>query len=535
MTKLPNGWAEATIGEIASYVSRGRSPKYVRHSDLPVINQRCVRWQGIDEQYLKFVDPLTVDRWNDERLVRVGDILWNSTGTGTIGRAAFYSGLRSYERAVVDSHVTIVRTSGGVDSTFLFNFIRSPNVQDIIADMQSGSTNQVELNRSEIIAALVPLPPLREQRRIVAKLDGLTARTARARTDLDRIPALVARYKQRLLALAFSGELTTGWREARRLPPPRAAMLADVVAVPVRNGLSVRGSDQPPGIRALRLSALRGSNVDLSDVRFLPITADQASRYEVREDDVLVSRGNGTRALVGIGARVPQVIETTIFPDTAFRIRLAAERVNPRWFVSIWNSPQVRIQLEDSAKTTAGIWKIAQSDLARVELLLPSLEEQVEIVRRVESAFGWLERMASDQAGASKLLIKLDAAILAKAFRGELVPQDPTDEPAGVLLERIKAELAGRGKQMRVRKPRKSMESADMARRLEEVLSEAADWLPAQEAFRRCGIADGAQTDDVEAVYAELRALDKAGRISVEPVLDPRGRKLHDRLKLRVA
>jgi type I restriction enzyme S subunit len=81
----------------------------------------------------------------------------------------------------------------------------------------------------------------------------------------------------------------------------------------------------------------------------------------------------------------------------------------------------------------------------KLELLVPPLEEQAEIVRRIESAFGWLDRVAADHAAAARLLPKLNAAILAKAFRGELAPQDLKDEPATVLLERIRAERQSEG------------------------------------------------------------------------------------------
>ena len=142
MSELPIGWVETTIGEVAPYVSRGRSPKYADRSDLPVINQKAVRWLGIEEQHLKFVDPTTWHQWDADRFVRRGDVLWNSTGTGTIGRATIFTGLPSFDRAVVDSHVTIVRPGPAVEPRYLFSFIRSPTVQDQIADMQSGSTNQ---------------------------------------------------------------------------------------------------------------------------------------------------------------------------------------------------------------------------------------------------------------------------------------------------------------------------------------------------------------------------------------------------------
>jgi type I restriction enzyme, S subunit len=88
MSNLPNGWINTKIEDIAEYVQRGKSPKYIDKSDLPVINQKCIRWSGVDPRYLKFIHPDQWDSWTSERFLREGDILWNSTGTGTIGRAA---------------------------------------------------------------------------------------------------------------------------------------------------------------------------------------------------------------------------------------------------------------------------------------------------------------------------------------------------------------------------------------------------------------------------------------------------------------
>ena len=122
--------------------------------------------------------------------------------------------------------------------------------------------------------------------------------------------------------------------------------------------------------------------------------------------------------------------------------------------------------------------------------------------------------------------------ILKAAFSGQLVPQDPADEPAGALLARIRAERAEQAKQPKSRKTKFSKEAVSMALKLIDVLTEAADWVPAQEAFRRCGIADGSVTDQIEILYAELRELDKAKRLAVEAVTDAQGRKLYDRLKL---
>ena len=113
-------------------------------------------------EHLKYVDPIQWGTWTEERFVLEGDILWNSTGTGTIGRAAIYTLLNGIEKIVVDSHVTIVRTKH-CNSHFLHYWIMSPMIQSKIDSMQSGSTNQVELSRAEVLKTSFPLPPFNEQ------------------------------------------------------------------------------------------------------------------------------------------------------------------------------------------------------------------------------------------------------------------------------------------------------------------------------------------------------------------------------------
>jgi len=348
----------------------------------------------------------------------------------------------------VSTQTTIaLQPSGAVVPSFLRSQLSAFHWPSVTATTAIPMLTIGKLDEIEVV-----VPPLAEQRRIVAKLDALIARTARARADLDRIPALATRYKQAVLAKAFSGELTAEWRSCRGLPEARMTKLADLVAEPVRNGLSVRGSDEPPGVRSLRLSALRGGAVNLDDVRFLPITEDRARRFLLRDGDILVSRGNGTKTLVGISALVGHVHEPTIFPDTAFRVRVAQDRVDPQWLSHIWSAPQARSQIEAVAKTTAGIWKVSQADLAGVELPFFELPEQIEMVRRLGHALAEIDRMTAEAAAARRLVDRLDQAVLAKAFRGELVPQDPVDEPAGVLLDRNRVERAAAPKAVRGRR-----------------------------------------------------------------------------------
>ena len=449
MSDLPEGWAEAEIGELAAYVSRGRSPKYVEKSALPVINQRCVRWHGVDETFVKFVDPATWQQWDDERFVRRNDILWNSTGTGTIGRAALFTELPSYDRAVVDSHVTIVRAGPAVDPTYLFGYIKSPAVQEKIEDMQSGSTNQVELNRSEILSTIVPVAPFPEQRRIVAKVDGLTARTARARKELDRIPTLIARYKQRLLALAFSGELTARWRHERGREFGEEVVLGDV-ATGFNYGTAAKSS--PSGIvPVLRMGNIQDGKLDWANLVY---TSDPAEieKYRLSAGDVLFNRTNSPE-LVGKTALFKGEREA-IYAGFLIRIR-CSDVLLPAFLSYCLNAPAGRAYCWHVKTDGVSQSNINAKKIAAFRFVLPSLDEQTEIVRRIEAAFGWLDRMTADHAAAVRLLPKLDAAILAKAFRGELVPQDPNDESASVLLARTKAEREAEAKKPKGRRGRK--------------------------------------------------------------------------------
>lgn len=200
-------WSQNSLNDLCKYIQRGKSPKYITHSTLPVINQKCIRWNELQIQYLKFIDPVQFESWIRERHVQPMDILWNSTGTGTIGRAYLYQGTE-LEDAVVDSHVTIVRADAKkINPNFLFFYIQSPFIQRKIEKMQSGSTNQVELARKEIQNIQVNLPSLPEQKAIVAKIETAFAAADKAERAISAALEQAKQLKQSILKRAFEGKL----------------------------------------------------------------------------------------------------------------------------------------------------------------------------------------------------------------------------------------------------------------------------------------------------------------------------------------
>ncbi|MDH4084696.1 MAG: restriction endonuclease subunit S [Nitrospira sp.] len=241
-SSLPEGWKGSTLADVAGYIQRGKGPKYIECSDLPVINQKCIRWFGIQKEHLKYVDPEQWNSWGEERYVRVGDVLWNSTGAGTIGRAALVKNLVPGEKYVVDSHVTIIRPKS-IDPQYVHYWIMSPAVQGSIESMQSGSTNQVELSKSAVEALPIPVAPPEQQKSIVAEIEKQFSRLDEAVANLKRVKANLKRYKASVLKAAVEGKLTEDWRKQHPNIEPAASLISRTPAPPRPNRWNSRSKD----------------------------------------------------------------------------------------------------------------------------------------------------------------------------------------------------------------------------------------------------------------------------------------------------
>ena len=169
---IPPTWRWVRLGAITSYIQRGKSPKYAASEGMPVISQKCVQWAGLDLSVAKLITRESHADYEAFRFIGEDDLLWNSTGTGTIGRVIRV--VDPPEALVCDSHVTVVRCLH-VNAEYVRTWLRSDHVYGSIEGRAAGSTNQVELTAQMAAGQVVPLPPLDEQRRIVAKVDELMA------------------------------------------------------------------------------------------------------------------------------------------------------------------------------------------------------------------------------------------------------------------------------------------------------------------------------------------------------------------------
>jgi type I restriction enzyme, S subunit len=411
MSGLPEGWAETTLGDIATLRGEKTSPASV--PDAPFI--------GLED-----IEP------NTSRILKVGKGSDVKSAVAMFSAGdVLYSRLRPYLNKVAvaefdgiaSAEILVIQPTEVTTAEFVRRRIMTPEFLDFAALLDKGDRPRV--NYPEISRFPIALPPLPEQKRIVAKVDGLTARTARARADLARIPTLIARYKQRLLALAFSGDAEP------QLPLERL----------VSEGLIglVRSKEEQSAV--VGVPYIRMQHYDLEgrwnakDLTFVKATSAEANRFALRKGDLLFNTRNSVE-LVGKVALCPAEVEGYLFNNNILRIRFTPD-VLPEFAFRQMQAPVFRGHLEGQKSATTSVAALYQRNLYQTPLWVPPVEQQTEIARRIESAFNWLDRVAADHAAAAKLLPKLDAAILAKAFRGELVPQDPTDEPATLLLARI--------------------------------------------------------------------------------------------------
>ena len=173
---IPVNWAWVRLDDICSFIHRGKSPKYSLIKKYPVVAQKCNQWSGFSIEKAKFIEPQSISSYKEEYILQDVDLMWNSTGLGTLGRMAiYYKKLNPYELAVADSHVTVIRPyKQYVVSEYLYYYFASNTVQSVIEDKSDGSTKQKELSTKTVKSYLVPLPPMEEQMRIVEKVEELT-------------------------------------------------------------------------------------------------------------------------------------------------------------------------------------------------------------------------------------------------------------------------------------------------------------------------------------------------------------------------
>jgi type I restriction enzyme, S subunit len=484
VTELPPGWAWTKVGEIAD-VQLGKMLDKAKNRGTPTAYLRNinVRWGKLD------LSDLLEMRFTEDEMdffdIRDGDLIVCEGGEP--GRAAVWR--QGPTRLKYQKALHRVRTGAGVSPEYLAHFLRHAAHTDLLTPLLTGTTIK-HLPRTAFLRLGLPLPPAAEQRRIVAKLDSLFARTRSAREELARIPRLIEHYKQAILAAAFRGELTADWRKTSESPPidvvryqqdaalARGALrgsrqaLSNLEApdealgqlpngwvagrlidlIDLRVGFAFKSKwFQKTGIRLVRGANVSPGRLDWRDTVFLDEDRrTEFAEYLIEAGDILLAMD---RPLISSGLKVA-VLRDEEAP--ALLVQRVA-RIRPSTWARaayIWWYLNSSLFLNHAIARSTGsdLPHISGNDIGLAPVPVPPVEEQEEVARRISEAMGWLDFVLEERGQALKLIDHIDQATLAKAFRGELVPQDPNDEPAAKLLERIRAARAAEPKPARRRK-----------------------------------------------------------------------------------
>jgi type I restriction enzyme S subunit len=576
--ELPDGWSWVSLGETGEYINGfAFKPNHRESEGLPII-----RIQNLTDES----KPLNLTNLDvpPEYKVSSGDLLvsWSAT----LDVFIWHRG-----PALVNQHIfKVVPETRVIHNRLLFYWLKIAIEQLQNTEHLHGSTMK-HINRGPFMAHKLPLPPANEQTRIVEKLEELLSDLDAGVAELKAAQKKLLQYRQSLLKAAVEGALTAEWRkthqpeetgsqllerilkqrranwEAKQLakfqeqgktppkgwqdkyPEPVKPDTSDLPELPegwvsasldmlgeIASGVA-KGTKRNPEIPVREVPYLRVANVqrgflDLSEIKTILATEPDIAELTLQPGDILFNEG-GDRDKLGRGWIWRGEVSNCIHQNHVFRMRPFLSEIVPE-LISHHGNTFGKTWFQNAGKQTTNLASINMTMLRIFPVPLAPACEQQEILSLLQQQLDNLDQQEKSVVLGLKQSTAQRKNILKSAFTGQLVPQDPNDEPASVFLERIYAECAEREKQPKARKTKRQKEIASMARKLIDVLTEVGDWVPAQEAFRRCGVSDGAQTDQIEVLYAELRELDKTGQLVVEAVTDTQGRKLYDRLKLSV-
>ena len=449
---LPEGWAYPKIGEILT-VNYGK---------------------GLKESVRV---PMDVAVYGSNGIVGQHHIALTKGPTIIIGRKGTVGAVHFSNDACWPIDTTYyIDEFNGLEPKYLLYSLRSLSLTEL-----DTSTAIPGLNRNELYDQHLPLSPLPEQKRIVAKLERLLTRVNTTKERLAKVSMVLKRFRQAVLAAACSGHLTSDWREKN----PDLERFSELL-IRIRKGLKTKllenattvqteknevpnswnhvelgaaleslsnGIYKPEsfystdGVICLRMYNIQNGKIIWRDLKRMLLTPEEIEKYSLKPGDMLVNRVN-SRELVGKAAIIEEIEQPVVFESKNIRLRFIGKDTLPKFINFCFMTRMVRDVLEHSAKQTVGMATISQPQISRLILPIPPVEEQKEIVRRVEAMFKLADTIEKRVAAVSLRAEKLTQAILAKAFRGELVPTEAelarregrSYESASELLDRIKSD-----------------------------------------------------------------------------------------------
>jgi type I restriction enzyme S subunit len=454
MSELPPGWVwtdTGTVTEVQGGIQKQpkRRPTVHRYPFLRVANVLRGRLDLREVHEIELFDG-ELEKFR----LRVGDLLVVE-GNGSpdqIGRAACWHG--DIEDCVHQNHLIRVRpAAAAIDSKYLTYYWNASRTTEYLRSIASSTSGLYVLTAAKVRGVRIPMPPLEEQRRIVAAIEEQFSRLDAGIAALERVRKNLQRARAAVLE-----ELTWTDIDGSRQSLPLGSLIEDA-----RTGLDrgrVRQRTQPPGYGYVKMADVRDGTVDLSAISYVDASPDEVAVGELRDGDILFNNRN-SRELVGKSGLVVSPSAGTLYNNNLVRLRMGKE-ILPRFMALQLCSPTVLRQLDRMKSATTNVAAIYTRDLLTLRVNRPSLATQRTALEAAAHQLAAIGHVGSALTISEQRAMRLRSSILAAAFSGNLVVQDPTEESASSLLGRLAAEDASSSRRnpARTRKPRKLQEKA---------------------------------------------------------------------------
>ncbi len=427
---LPKGWVETELGSFA-YLKNGYAYKTTQFKDsgIPILKISNITKDGkVDISNPQYVDESLI---NEAFLVKSGDIVIAMSGA-TTGKFGVYN---SNDLLLQNQRVGNIKLRNeSLGSKKLLYYLIASLRKEIEDRAYGGAQPNISPTLIETIQIL--LPPLAEQERIVAKLDKLFAQHEKIKKALERIPQLLKDFRQQVLTQAVSGKLTESWRRGKNLGDWQERLMKNITTK-LGSGSTPRGGSTTylsEGIPLVRSMNIVFGGIKSDGLAFInDVQATALKSVEIQFEDILL---NITGASIGRLCLADKTVTGGRVNQHVFIIRSNREIVYPKFLECCLRSNIVQSFIEE-IKYGAGMEAISKTQIENLKINVPTLQEQQEIVCRVESLFAKADLIESHYQTLKAKVDALPQAILHKAFKGELVPQLPTDGDANDLLAEI--------------------------------------------------------------------------------------------------
>ncbi len=406
MSTLPITWVETNLGALVPYGTTVKAEPQDLTPDTWVLEL-----EDIEKDTTKVLQRLTfAERQSKSTKNRfdAGDVLYGKLRP-YLSKVTF-----AEEAGVCTTEIVPIKPNDAVNGRYLFHWLRHPKFLNYVTEVSHG-VNMPRLGTDAGQQAPFVLAPKNEQKRIADKLDTVLTRVDAVNTRLARVVPLLKRFRQSVLAAATSGWLTEEWRLLNGVTDPQALTLGELIKVSSGDGLTAKEMKPEGGVPVYGGNGINGHH-DQSNVSAPTIVIGRVGFY------------------CGSVHLTPSIAWVT---DNALRVKFDSAKLDRKYLYFALQGTDLRQNMSSTAQPVISGQKIYPLPFNR-----PTLPEQTEIVRRVETLFAFADRLEARLQSAQTAANRLTPSLLAKAFRGELVPQDPNDEPAGELLKRLTATLA---------------------------------------------------------------------------------------------